>query len=60
MDQLNLLAQLEEEEKKKKQRKQSNSRSNSRSGKVASSHVSYVFPQQSFDPETFSNPFSAQ
>jgi hypothetical protein len=51
MDQLNLLAQLEEEEKKKKQKKQSNSRSNSRSGKVASSHVSYVSPPQSSDPE---------
>jgi hypothetical protein len=40
MDQLNLLAQLEEEERRKKQ-KQQGGRINARS-KVSSSHVSYV------------------
>jgi hypothetical protein len=41
MDQLNLLAQLEEEERRKKQKRQGG-KANGRS-KVSSSHVSYVF-----------------
>jgi hypothetical protein len=46
MDQLNLLAQLEDEEKRK--RRQQTPKGNGRKSKVASSHVSYVFYSSQF------------